>query len=106
MFEVWGAVERMGVVWAEIVTRVAVNDFDERSLCLLVSSCVFLRRLSKIDWFGTLSSCVRSVHWAQAGLAVPPDEVVEQGLMAVIKFLQAGPCVALRELRLMLIGDG
>ena len=106
MFEVWGAVERMGVVWAVIVTRVAGNELDDRSSILLASSCVVLRCLSSISLDETASFCVRSVHWAQAGLAVPPDEVVEQGWMAVIKFLQAGPCVALRELRLMLIGDG
>ena len=37
---------------------------------------------------------------------MPPDEVVRQGWLPVLKYLQAGPYVAVHELRLMLIGDG
>ena len=52
------------------------------------------------------ADCIRSEHWQRAGLAVPPDEVVAQGWMSVIKYLQAGPTVPVFELRLMFIGDG
>jgi GTPase SAR1 family protein len=53
-----------------------------------------------------VSSCVRCDAWLQAGLAVPPDEVVREGWDAVVEFLRAGRTVAVHELRLMLIGDG
>jgi internalin A len=52
------------------------------------------------------SNCVRCDAWLQAGLALPPDEVVRRGWAAVLRFLRAGPSVAVHELRLMLIGDG
>ncbi len=88
------------------MTRVAGNGFDVSTGCVCASSFVFLRHLQGVDIGVEPSSCVRSVHWEQAGLIVPPDEVVRQGWMPVIKFLQAGPCTAVHELRLMLIGDG
>ena len=88
------------------MTCVAGNDFDDNTGCIFASSFVFLRHLQVVRIHIQPSSCVRIVDWQQAGLIVPPDEVVRQGWMPVIKFLQAGPCTAVHELRLMLIGDG
>ncbi len=85
---------------------VAGNNFDDSTGCLLASLFVFLPHLQKFSVCPKSSSCVQSVHWQQAGLVVPPAEVVMQGWMPVIKYLQAGPFVAVHELRLMLIGDG
>ena len=89
-----------------IVTRVAGNNFDERACCLLASALSCLPRVQAIYLSVDTAKCVRSVHWEEVGLAVPPDEVVKQGWLPVLKYLQAGPFVAVHELRLMLIGDG
>ena len=52
------------------------------------------------------SSCVGTDAWKRERLVVPPDEVVRDGWMAVLRYMQAGYMVAIHELRLMLIGDG
>ena len=93
-----------------IVMHVADNDFDESACCSFASSCINLRSLQTIHLDLTLdltpARCIQSGHWQRAGLVKPPDEVVRRGWMPVIKYLQAGPLVAVHELRLMLIGDG
>jgi GTPase SAR1 family protein len=51
--------------------------------------------------------CIRSAHWKEAGLDVPPDEIIRQDdWIAVLKFLRAGRTEPVHELRLMFIGDG
>ncbi len=89
-----------------IVIRVLDNDFDESACCSIASSCINLRSLQYIILDETPAACIRSGHWQRAGLVKPPDEVVSQGWEPVIEYLQAGPYVAVHELRLMLIGDG
>jgi GTPase SAR1 family protein len=96
----------MGVVWHLILTRVAGNGFDDSTGCRFAASFIFSRCLQNVYIDVEPSSCIRRVQWQQASLAVPPDEVVSQGWMPVIKFLQGGPCESVHELRLMLIGDG
>jgi len=86
----------------------AVNNFDPGECCSIAS---FLSKLRSLDYVDldihiTPSSCIEDGDWARAGLTVPPDEVVSQGWERVIKFLRAGTCVPVHELRLMLIGDG
>ncbi len=64
------------------------NKFgDIVSVCGLVSSLLFLHLVS----FGIDCKpfdCIGSDAWWQAGLTVPPDEVVSQGWMAVLQHLQ------------------
>ena len=86
----------------------SVNHFDESACCsiaLALSKLPSLQDLS-LDYEVSAADCIRSGHWQRAGLVVPPDEVVRKGWLDVVQFLQAGPFVAVHELRLMLIGDG
>jgi hypothetical protein len=53
MFEVWGAVERMGVVWAVIVTRVADNEFGAAGGERIASA---LRTLTRLKTLGLNST--------------------------------------------------
>ena len=84
----------------------ADKNIDAASLCRLVPSLLNKPQLSEVEFGHYPSACVRCDAWLQAGLALPPDEVVREGWVAVLQFLRAGPSVAVHELRLMLIGDG
>ena len=53
MFGVWGAVERMGVVWAVIVTRVAANELDATGGEHIASALRSLTGLQTLDLSGT-----------------------------------------------------
>jgi hypothetical protein len=53
MFEVWGAVERMGVVRAVIVTRVAVNKFGATGGKHIASALRLLTGLQTLHLMGT-----------------------------------------------------
>jgi hypothetical protein len=53
MFEVWGAIERMGVVWAVIVTRVAVNKFGATGGKHIASALRLLTGLQTLHLMGT-----------------------------------------------------
>jgi len=81
--------------------------FDERSCCTLVRSLVKMLKLEYLNLDKDPSSCIRSMYWKQAGLDVPPDEIIRQNnWISVLKFLRAGPTEPVHELRLMFIGDG
>jgi len=82
------------------------NKADAASVCCLVPPLIYKPQLSKVNLSHQPSSCVRCEAWLQAGLTVPPDEIVREGWAAVLQFLRAGNTVAVHELRLMLIGDG
>ena len=84
----------------------AGNSTDVPSVCRLLPSLLNKPHLTTLDLDHEPSSCVVDSAWAQAGLPVPPPEVVSQGWTAVLQFLRAGPTVPVHELRLMLIGDG
>jgi GTPase SAR1 family protein len=94
-----------------IVMRVTGNRFESTSATSsIISSLINLPKLQQFSvspWtFSEPADCIRSGHWQRAGLVEPPAEVVSQGWLPVIKFLQAGPYAHVHELRLMLIGDG
>ncbi len=74
-----GGIESTVVVLYLTVTRVAGNGFDDSTGCRFAASFIFLRRLQKVHIDVKPSSCISSVHWLEAGLVVPPDEVVSQG---------------------------
>ena len=84
----------------------AGNRFDVTSVCRLVPSLLNKPQLSDIGLDHTPSACVGCDAWLQAGLPVPPGEVVRKGWKAVLQFVRAGATVAVHELRLMLVGDG
>jgi GTPase SAR1 family protein len=84
----------------------AGNGHDVSSTCQLIPSLLYKPQLSTVRLDRSPSSCVGDDAWRRAGLAVPPDEVVRLGWLAVLEFLSAGATVAVHELRLMLIGDG
>ena len=85
----------------------AGNDFVDRSCCALVASLICMPHLKELSMDAKPMQCIRSVHWSQAGLDVPPDEIVRRNdWLPVLKFLRAGPTVPVHELRLMLVGDG
>ena len=84
----------------------ADNNTDVPSVCRLLPSLLNMPHLTYLDLGHGPSSCVVDSAWAQAGLPVPPPEVVSQGWKAVLQFLRAGSTVPVHELRLMLIGDG
>jgi hypothetical protein len=53
MFEVWGAIERMGVVWAVIVTRVAGTEFGAAGGKHIASALRLLTGLQTLHLSGT-----------------------------------------------------
>jgi hypothetical protein len=71
-----------------VVSHPVGNNFgDIASVCGLLSSLLFLPLVSFVIDCKPVD-CIGSDAWRQAGLTVPPDEVVSQGWMAVIKYLQ------------------
>jgi GTPase SAR1 family protein len=101
--------------WALFLTRVSGNDFDAESVCCLVLSFLNMPSLSEISLDLEPIICIRSSFWSQAGLAIPPDEFIDQTQRSnwtisnwrpFLEYLRAGPYVRAHELRLMFIGDG
>ena len=71
-----------------VVSHPVGNNFEDiASVFGLLSSLLFLPLVSfGIDF--EPSDCIGSDAWRQAGLTVPPDEVVSQGWTAVLQHLQ------------------
>ena len=73
-----------GDLW--FVSHPVGNNFgDIANVCGLFSSLLFLPLVSFVM---DSNDCIGSDAWLQAGLTVPPDEVVSQGWMAVLQHLQ------------------
>ena len=65
----------------------AGNNTDVASVCRLVPSLLNKPQLSEIYLGHSPSACVGCDAWLQAGLPVPPGEVVRKGWEAVLRFL-------------------
>jgi hypothetical protein len=66
------------------------NNIEVASVCRLVPSLLNKPQLSKVSFDHCPSSCIDdAAWWLQAGLVVPPDEVVQDGWTAVLQFLRA-----------------
>ena len=55
--------------------------------------------------------CIRCDHWRQAGLAIPPEELINHTnsrnqWTLILEYLRTCPCALVHKLRLLLIGDG
>jgi hypothetical protein len=75
-------------------------------VCRTIPFILNIPKLSYVEFNWAPSNCIACDAWLQAGLAVPPDELVRGYWLPVLRYLRAGSTVAVHELRLMLIGDG
>ena len=64
------------------------NRTSVAGVCRVVSCILYNGALTAVTFDHKASACVASDFWRREGLAVPPDEAVDQGWIAVLAFLR------------------
>ena len=77
----------------------AANKTDVPSVCRLLPSLLNKPRLTNLYLDHKPSSCVVDSAWAQAGLPVPPPEVVKKGWTDVLQHIREVSCCCVSEAR-------
>ena len=77
----------------------AGNSTDVPSVCHLLPSLLNKPHLTLLGLDHEPSSCVVDSAWTQAGLPVPPPEVVSQGWTAVMQHIREVSCCCVSEAR-------
>ena len=75
----------------------ADNDTDVPSVCRLLPSLLNKPHLIYLDLDHEPSSCVVDSAWAQAGLPVPPPQVVKKGWTDVLQHIREVSCCCVSE---------
>ena len=77
----------------------ADNDTDVPSVCRLLPSLLNKPHLTDLSLDREPSSCMVDSAWAQAGLPVPPPEVVKKGWTDVLQHIREVSCCCVSEAR-------
>ncbi len=74
------------------------NSINYSSCCVLIRFLKILPHLQKLVLSLKPALCIRSIDWTEAGLDVPPDEIIHSDdWIRVLKFLRAGPTVPVHD---------